>query len=176
MRRDHAPDSSEPDRHAPSDAAVIDAALAAVRDAQSRAPRDFLVALGAFLAALAVALLVVAVISGGIVQAMLLNLASEVLGAGLTVVLIDGLWKRIEAGASTSLDLMVTRLEERRDIALSESEREAWMLLVDEYRSSARRESPLSRLRSSANSARRLRELEARGNRTLEEFAPRRQA
>lgn len=176
MRAHYESDSSRRDRHAANDAAVIDDALAVVRDAQRRAPRDFLVALGALLAALAVVLLVGAVISGGIVQAMLLNLASEVLGAGLTVVLIDGLWKRIEAGASTSLDLMVSRLEERRDVALSESEREAWILLVDEYRSSVRRETPLSRLRSSADSARRLRELEARGNRTLEEFPPKRPA
>jgi hypothetical protein len=111
----------------------------------------------------------------GALRDLLLNLASEVLGALLTVVLIDGLWKRIEAGASDALDGMSAGLERRRNAPLSDEERAAWRLFVRDYNELERSRSPLDRLRAAPRQGQQLRELEARGNRTLAQFDPARQ-
>jgi hypothetical protein len=155
-----------------ADSALIDDALAVVGDARRRAPRDFVVALAAILGALALALLGAAAVSGGSVRDLLLNLASEVVGAWLTVVLIDGLWKRMEAGASASLERMTAALEERRGLPLTNDERQAWRMFVQEYTQLEGARSPLGQARAVRDYARRLRELEDRGNRTLQAFDP----
>ena len=106
------------------------------------------------------------------IQDLLLNLGVEVIGVWLTVVLGDGLWKRREAGASAALDAMTARLEQRRGSPLSAEERHAWSVFVDGYREVERAEPFLDRLRALPAYRRRIRELESRGNRTLEEFDP----
>jgi hypothetical protein len=61
-------------------------------------------------------------------------------------------------------------LEERRGSQLSKEEREAWQVFVDEYHRLVGAESFLQRVRALPTYRRRIRDLEARGNRTLEEF------
>jgi hypothetical protein len=152
------------------DAKLIDEAIAVVRDARARAPRDFLFALALTLGIAVVALLVGAFLTVGPPHDLLLNLGTEVIGVWLTVVLINGLWRRREVGASAALDAMSRKLEERKGSRLSEEERQAWRVFVDEYRTLVRAESLLDRVRALPTYRRRIRELEARGNRTLEEF------
>jgi hypothetical protein len=151
------------------DVVLIDEAVAVVQDARARAPQDFLFGLAVVLGSIALALLAAAALSGGILQDLLLNLGAEVIGAWLTVVLIDGLWKRLEAGASASLERTSRRLEERKETPLSDAERQAWRAFVDDYRALVDRESPVDRIRAVPSYGRRMHELEARANRTLDE-------
>jgi uncharacterized membrane protein YqjE len=155
-----------------ADLDLIDEAIAVVRDAQARAPRDFLLALALALGIVAIALLSAAVLVGGLLQDLLLNLGAGVIGTLLTVVLIDGLWKRQEAGASTVFDAIGNELEERRASSLSEEERRAWRSFVDEYRALVRDESPLDRVRALPSYRRRLLALEHQGKRTLRDARP----
>jgi hypothetical protein len=152
------------------DADLIDEALDVVHDARARAPADFIIALGVVLGIAAVVLLAVAAVTSGASQDLFLNLGVEVIGAWLTVVLINGLWRRLEVGASASLDAMSARLHERRGSPLSDGEREAWRLFVDEYRELTGSMSWLERVRALPAYRRRMQALEASGNRTLEEF------
>jgi membrane protein implicated in regulation of membrane protease activity len=153
-----------------SDTGLIDEALVVVYDARARAPRDFLFALGIVLGSGALVLLIAAALTGGLLQDLLLNLGVEVIGAWLTVVLINGLWRRLEAGASAGLDAMSGKLEKRRGSPMTDAERQAWRVFVDEYQSLVSAESLVDRLRALLTYRRRMRALEARGNRTLEEF------
>jgi hypothetical protein len=153
-----------------SDTGLIDEALAVVHDARARAPRDFLFALGIILGCGALVLLIAAALTGGLLTDIFLNLGVEVIGAWLTVVLINGLWRRLEAGASAGLDAMSVKLERRRGSPMTDAERQAWRVFVDEYQSLVSAESLLDRLRALPIYRRRMRALEARGNRTLEEF------
>jgi hypothetical protein len=153
-----------------SDVALIDDALGVVRHARARVSGDFLLALSVVLALLAITLVTLAALSTGTLQDLLLNLSAEVAGAWLTVVLVDGLWKRLQGGASSGFDSMTHRLEERRTSRLTDDERQAWRRFVDEYNVSVRSESPLARARALPRYATRLHALETRGNRTLEEF------
>ena len=153
-----------------ADAELIDQAIAVVQDARARAPRDFLFALAVLLGIAVVALLTAAFLTNGALQDLFLNLGAEVIGVWLTVVLINGLWRRREVGASAALDAMSTKLEERRGSQLSEEERQAWQVFVDEYERLVASESFLHRLRALPTYRRRIRELAARGNRTLDEF------
>ena len=57
-----------------ADASLIDEALAVVRDARSRAPRDFLLALAVGLGILALAVLAGAALTGDALRDLLLNL------------------------------------------------------------------------------------------------------
>jgi hypothetical protein len=154
------------------DGRLIDDAIAVVGDARSRAPADFLVALAVLLGSAAAVLLVAAAIASGPLQDLLLNLGIELIGALLTVVVIDGLWRRLEAAASSSLDEMATKLEEHRRWPMTDDERDAWRLFVDEYRLLVRAESLGDRLRALPSYRRRMRVLEERGNRTLAQFRP----
>jgi hypothetical protein len=161
-----------PATHRTSDADLVDDAVAAVRDAQARAPRDFLLALSLALGGVAIGLLAAAVLVGGLLQDLLVNLGAGVIGTLLTVVLIDGLWKRQEAGASATFDGIASELAGRRSSGLSEEERRAWRSFVDEYRALVRAESPLDRVRALPSYRRRLLVLEQRGTRTLWDARP----
>jgi len=154
------------------DADLIDEALDVVHDARARAPADFIIALGVVLGVVAVGLLAVAAVTSGASQDFLMNLGVEVIGAWLTVVLINGLWRRLEVGASASLDAMSARLHERRGSPLGDGEREAWRLFVDEYRELTRSNSWLSRVRALPAYRQRMHALQTSGNRTLDEFRP----
>jgi membrane protein implicated in regulation of membrane protease activity len=153
-----------------ADAELISEAIAVVQDARARAPRDFLFALALILGIVVLALLGGALLTGGTPHDLLLNLGTEVIGVWLTVVLINGLWRRREVGASAALDAMSRKLEDRRGSRLSEEERQAWRVFVDEYRTLVRAESFLDRVRALPAYRRRIRKLDATGNRTLEEF------
>src|SRR6476619_3631240 len=125
------------------DAGLIDEAVDVVHAARARAPQDFLFGLALVLGSIALALLGAAALTGGTVQDLLLNLGSEVLGAWLTVVLIDGLWKRLEAGATASLEAMTRKLDARRGMRLTDGERSAWRSFVDDYRATGKAESAI---------------------------------
>jgi hypothetical protein len=153
-----------------SDDRLIDEVEGVVRDARRRAPQDFLFALSVVLGAIAVALLALGALTGGVLQSVLLNLGTEVVGAWLTVVLIDGLWRRLEAGATASLDAIGTKVETRRGRPMTADEREAWRAFVDEYRRLVAAESLPERLRALPDYRHRMKAVADRGNRTLEEF------
>jgi hypothetical protein len=158
------------DAPARDDNAVIDAALAAIRDARLRAPREYLLGIAGVLALVAVALLGAASLTSGGVHDLLLNLGAEVIGACLTLLLIDGLWQRLQVATSATLDAMTARLTARRGHPLSTGERAAWTRFADEYASTLGHRSLAGRLSGVRGASRRLDELEAAGNRTLAEF------
>jgi hypothetical protein len=148
------------------DERLLDDALGVVRDARSRLPSDFLVAIGAFLVLVAAALLAIGVSVGGRVGDLAINLAVEVLGALLTVVVIDGLWSRAQSGSAERLRLVEDRLQRRiraqRRVAarLSESERAGWGDVISEYRGLTARDSLLDRLAAARDYGRRARRIE----------------
>jgi hypothetical protein len=155
-----------------SDRALIEAALDVVADARARAPREYLLAAALVLAAVAAALLVGAVLVAGSARDLLLNLASEVIGAWITVVVIDGLWRRSEANADALLADLRRGLEARRAKTLSAAEREAWTVFVDEYQSRIRGRTALGALRGFRGYGRELERLERLGNETLATYRP----
>jgi hypothetical protein len=155
-----------------SDRALIEEALDVVADASARAPREFLLTAALVLAALAAALLVAAALVTGSLHDLLLNLASEVIGAWITVVLIDGLGRRSEARADALLADLRRGLEARRTEQLSEAEREAWSVFVDEYESRIRGRSALVALHGFGGYTRELERLERLGNETLAAYRP----
>jgi hypothetical protein len=149
---------------------LVDEALAVVHDARRRAPRDFLITLAVLLGGGALVLLAAAALTGGALHELLINLGFELIGALITVVLIDGLWRRLEAGTSAGLDAMSARLERRRGSQMTEKELQAWRIFVDEYQGLVSADSLVDRLWALPTYRKRMRALEARGNRTLEEF------
>lgn len=159
------------------DERLIDEAIAGIDAARARAPRDFMLAIAIVLGAIAAVLLAVGLLTSGTIHDLCLNLGSEVVGAWLTVVLIDGLWQRRKEGTSRSLEAMARRLETRRLDArrghpLSAGEREAWGVFVDESDRLTGARSLPQRLRELRAYSGRLAELEAHGNRTLAEYDP----
>lgn len=151
------------------DQRLLDEALVVVRDARQRAPSDFLIAIAVLLGGATLVLLAAAALAGGSAHDFLLNLSSEAIGALVTVVVIDGLWKRAETGASASLRAMGDRLQARRDAgtAMSDVERSSWRSFVDDYRSLTARETLRDRLVATRSFGRRAHDLEERGERTL---------
>jgi hypothetical protein len=147
----------------PGDGALIEAALAVIRKGKARAPADFLLLLAIILGTVAACLLVGAVLADGVLRDLLLNLAAEVVGALLTVVLIDGLWKRLEASASDTLDALTAELERRKGSALTEAERAAWSHFVEGYRQLERSESARHRIRALGAYRQRVVEIESLG-------------
>lgn len=150
----------------------VDEAVAVIEHARSRVPADFLFALAIILGLAAAGLLVAAVIVGGTLRDLFLNLGVEVIGALLTVVVIDGLWRRREAAASSSLDEVRRRLNERRRWPMTPDERRAWRLFVDEYQALLGAETLSDRLRALPKYRRRLEALESQASRTLARFQP----
>jgi hypothetical protein len=150
-----------------SDDRLIEDAIAVLDDAGARAPRDFLVSLSVVLAVVAALLLAGGAIADGALQDVLLNLASEVVGIGITVILIDGLWKRRETATSATLVSLTRRLESQRGVALGDDERAAWQGFVDDYRLATARETIPDRARAVTSYGRRVADLERRAERIL---------
>jgi membrane protein implicated in regulation of membrane protease activity len=149
---------------------LIDEAIGVVQDARVRAPRNFLFALAVVLGSSALALLAGAALTGGTIHDLFLNLGTEVIGVWITVILINGLWNRREVATSASLDETTQKLEERRGSQMSEEERQAWRVFVDDYYALVSAESLVDRVRVLPTYRRRIRTLEARCHRTLQEF------
>jgi len=154
----------------PTDAELLDGALEALNEARSRAPGDYLLALAVALVVAAAGLLVAAAFATGAAQDLLLNLGVEVMGALLTVVVIDGLWQRRQAATSASLDAMRRKLEARRDRPMTDDERVAWGKLVDGYHAAVAGGSWIDRVRALPHYRSRLEALEVEANETLERF------
>jgi hypothetical protein len=150
------------------DERLLEDALGVVRDARSRLPSDFLVTIGAFLVLVAAVLLAIGVSVGGRVGDLAINLAVEVVGALLTVVVIDGLWSRAQTGSAERLRLVEDRLQRRlraqRRAAgqISETERTGWGDVIAEYRRLTARGSLLDRLAAARDYGRRAQRLEQR--------------
>jgi hypothetical protein len=124
----------------PSDSALIDATVGALRDERRRAPADMLAMLTVLLVVTAAVMLALGTALGdGVARDVLLNLAGEVLGAALTVVLIGGFWQRLQTSSEGALEGLVARTAERRDRPLSEPERAAFAALVDLHQRTATR-------------------------------------
>jgi hypothetical protein len=154
---------------------LLDEAAAVLRDLRRRAPDDFLTSLSLLLGAAVVLLLTVGlVIADGPIRDITLNLAGEVFGAWLTVVLIGGLWRRLELRSEREFALMSRAIEGRRNRPLTGEERRAWSLLVDVYRDAEPAltvRNPVRYLAALARTMRRMRVLDREGNRTFERFA-----
>jgi len=159
-------------REATTDQHLLREALVVVRSARDRAPSDFLLALAIVLGGIAAVLAGVGFATAGVLQDLSLNLAAEVAGALLTVVLVDGLWDRQQTGAAERLRRMEAALQVRIDRskvdALPPAEREGWQAFVDEYGRLTRRETLVDRLRAARGFGRRARALEQRGVDLLE--------
>lgn len=118
-----------------SDAALIEATLAALRDERRRAPGDLLAILTTLLVGAALAMLALGIALGdGVARELLVNLTGEILGAALTVGLIGGLWRRLEASSEGALEGLVARMAERRHGPLTEAERAGFSAIVDLHR------------------------------------------
>jgi hypothetical protein len=155
------------------DQRLLEDALGVVRDARSRLPGDFLVAIGAFLVLVAAVLLGIGVSVGGRVGDLAINLAVEVVGALLTVVVIDGLWSRAQSGSAVRLRSVEDQLQRRihahrRDASrLSETERTGWSDVIAEYRRLTARGSVFDRLAAARDYGRRAQRIEKRAEQLL---------
>lgn len=130
--------ASAPERA--SDSTLIDATLAALRDERRRAPSDLLAILTVLLIGAAVLMLVLGIALGdGVPRDILINLTAEILGAALTVVLIGGLWYRLQESSEGALEGLVARTAERRGGPLSDAERTAFAAIVDLHERTAKR-------------------------------------
>ena len=150
-----------------TDEQLIEDAIAVIGDARSRAPADYLTALSVILAVAAVVLLGAGALTSGALQDLLLNLGSEVIGIGITVILIDGLWKRRETATSATLSDLTTRLRTQRGVGLGRDERDAWRAFVDDYRRATARETLVDRARALTTYGRRVMDLRRRAERIL---------
>lgn len=123
-----------------SDSALVDATLAALRDERRRAPSDLLAMLTVLLVVAAGLTLALGIALGdGVPRDIFINLTAEILGAALTVVLIGGLWYRLQASSEGALEGLVARTAERRGEPLSDAERAAFAAIVDLHQRTARR-------------------------------------
>ena len=155
-----------------TDERLLREALVVVRAARDRAPTDFLIAIAVVLGGIAAVLAVIGLMADGVAQDLALNLAAEVAGTLLTVVLIDGLWDRQQTGAAERLRRMelalLRRIARANGPVMSTTDREAWRAFVDEYRELTRRDSFLDRLRAARGFGRRAQGLERRGEALLD--------
>ena len=140
-----------------------------------RAPGDFLTSLSTLLGAGVALLIVVGIVIGsGPISDVLLNIAGEVFGAWLTIVLIGGLWHRLQLRSEREFDVMARALESRRHRGLTPEERRAWSLLVSVYREAEPAFSSRNPIRYAATllrTMRRMRALKREGNATFDDFA-----
>jgi hypothetical protein len=130
----------------PSDDPLIAELEATLAEERRRGPMDLLVVLCWLLIATSIVLTIAAAIVGdGMVRDLLLNLTGEAVGAALTVVLIGGLWARLQTDSLGALDDLQRLVERRRSTALSPDERAAFAALVELHRRT-RRSGPVRRL------------------------------
>ncbi|MFL5778702.1 MAG: hypothetical protein ACJ761_07135 [Chloroflexota bacterium] len=153
------------------DERLLREALLVIRSARDRAPTDFIFALAVVLGGMAAVLAAIGFLVDGVMRDLSLNLAAEVAGALLTVVLVDGLWDRQQTGAAERLGRLETALRARishpTDEPMSRGEHEAWQAFVAEYRELTRRETLLDRLRAARGYGRRAQALERQGESLL---------
>ena len=122
-----------------ADAALLSDVADALRDERRRAPADLLGILALLLVGAAIATLVIgATVGPGVPQDVLLNLASELVGVVLTVVLIGGLWHRVQASSYETMDDLVALVEAHRTMGLDDGERAAYRAMVELHRRTAR--------------------------------------
>jgi hypothetical protein len=151
------------------DERLLEEALVVVRAARERAPLDFLVAIALVLVAIAAVLFAIGLVVGGTAQGVTFDLAAEVLGAFLTVVLIDGLWKRQETGAAQGLRATETAIRARQRAAdpLAPGDRQGWQAFIAEYRDLTGQRSLVGRLGAARSFARRAHDLELEAARLI---------
>lgn len=122
-----------------ADAVLLSEVADALRDERRRAPADLLGILAMLLVGAAITTLVVGVTVGpGVPQDVLLNLASELVGVVLTVVLIGGLWHRVQSSSYETMDELVALVQAHRTTGLDDGERAAYRAMVDLHRRTAR--------------------------------------
>ena len=122
-----------------ADAELLSEVAAALRDERRRAPGDLLGILALMLVVASVTTLVAGAVAGpGVLQDVLLNLASELVGVVLTVVVIGGLWHRVQASSFGTMDDLVGLVEAHRSTGLDDGERAAYRAMVDLHRRTAR--------------------------------------
>ncbi len=157
------------------DERLLEEALVVIRDARERAPRDYLVAIAILLGLLAAALLAIGVLLGGRLGDLSLNLGIEVVGALLTVVVIDGLWSRAQTASTDRLRSIEDRLQRRawarrdRVHPLMPAERAGWLDVVTEYRRLTTRTSLLDRLSAARDYGRRAQRIEHQAEQLLDD-------
>ena len=128
-----------------ADLALIEEVSRSLRDERRRAPGDLLALLTQLILAAAIVLLVVGIAIGpGVWQDVALNLTAECVGAAITVVAIGGLWERVRASSFRGIDALVEHVEAHRARGLTESERDAFRLVVELHRMT-RSSNPLAR-------------------------------
>lgn len=117
------------------DAELLADVAEALREERRRAPADLLGILALLLVLSAVGVLVLGVAIGpGVPRDVLLNLAGELVGVVLTVVLIGGLWHRVQASSYETMDELVALVEAHRTAGLDDRERVAYRAMVDLHR------------------------------------------
>jgi hypothetical protein len=154
------------------DERLLEEALGVIRDARDRLPRDYLVAIAALLGLVAAALLVVGMLVDGRLGDLAINLSVEVLGALLTVVVIDGLWSRAESGSAERLRSIEARLRIRirarqSGVSLGADERAGWLDLVGDYHELTDRASVRDRLTVTRDYGRRAQTIERQAEHLL---------
>jgi hypothetical protein len=156
------------------DRQLLDEVIATLRNVRARAPQEFLVLLAVVLGfLLAILILITLLLQDEFARNILLNFSSEIFGAWLTVVLIDGLWRRFQRGSLAEYDLMAEELERRKTDPLTPEERQAWNLYIELIRqceAGMRSRNLFRLLRAIFDSWYRVRRLEAQGNLALSRF------
>ena len=101
-----------------------------------------------------------------------INLSVEVIGALLTVVVIDGLWSRAQSGSAERLRLIEDRLRlrirpRRGGLTLTANERDGWQDVVTGYKELTARTTLRDRLMATRDYARRAQTIERRAEQLL---------
>jgi hypothetical protein len=122
-----------------ADAALLREVVDALRAERRRAPADLLGILAVILVASSIGAIAAGVTVGpGTLQDVLLNLGGELVGVVLTVVLIGGLWSRVQAGSYGTMDDLVSLVEARGTVGLNNDERTAYRAMVELHRRTER--------------------------------------
>jgi hypothetical protein len=154
------------------DERLLEEALVTIRDARERLPRDFLIAIAVVLGLVAAALLAVGMLVTGRVGDLAINLSVELIGALVTVVVIDGLWSRAQSGSADRLRLIEDQLRLRMrsrigGVPLSAEERDGWQDVVTDYNELTARATLRDRLSATRDYGRRAQSIERRAERLL---------
>jgi hypothetical protein len=157
-----------------NDQQLLDNVITALREVRARAPRDFLLLLSILLVILlAVVALLTVLLQDEFLKNLLLNVGIEIVGAWLTVILIDGLWHRLQVGSLAEYEVMAQKLESRKATPLTDEEREAWSIFIELYRdleAEMQTMNPFRQVRAMYVAWNKRRWLEAQGNQVLTNF------